>query len=283
LRAIRFASTLGFILEGETDRAVHACAPRLQKVSAERLRVELVKLLCGGDVVRVLLDYPDVLGVFLPEILPAVGCDQKNYHHCYDVWEHTARAVAQVAPEPLLRLTMLLHDLGKPACQTFDEAGVGHFKGHARVSVEMGEGLLSRLRFDNDSKEKILKLVKWHDVTIEPTERALRRALNRLGEPLLRALFQVKRADNLAQAPEYWGRQQELDKLEALLQDLIDRDACFSLKQLSVNGNDLMALGFRGRAVGQGLQALLDAVLDGKLPNDRAALLAAAEELKGYS
>lgn len=278
LRAIRFSSTLGFRLEEETEKAVHELAPLLRDVAAERIREELLKLLCGENTVQVLLRYPDVLGVFLPEILPAVGCDQRNHHHCYDVWEHIARTVGFAAPENVLRMTMLLHDLGKPDCMTLDEEGVGHFKGHADKSCEMSKDILERLRFDRDSTERILALVKWHDAPIEPTERAMRRVLNKMTLDGTRELLQVKRADNLAQAPAYLGRQKEIDALEKLLQSILDKDACFSLKQLAVNGNDLLDKGYRGKEIGQALRFLLDAVIDGKLPNEKAALLEALEK-----
>ena len=278
LRAIRFSATLGFALEEETDRAVHELAPMLRSVAAERIREELLKLLCGENTVQVLLQYPDVLGVFLPEILPAVGCDQRNHHHCYDVWEHIARSVGYIAPENVLRMTMLLHDLGKPACMTVDEDGVGHFKGHADKSCELSRDILERLRFDRDSTERILALVKWHDAPIEPTERAMHRVLNKMTLEGTQKLLQVKRADNLAQAPAYLGRQKEIDDLETLLQSILDKDACFSLKQLAVNGYDLLECGYRGREIGQTLRFLLDAVIDGKLPNDKTALLAALEK-----
>ena len=277
LRAVRFSAALGFPVEAETDRAVHAMAGQLRAVAAERIRTELLKLICGADAARVLLAYPDVIGVFLPEILPAVGCDQKNYHHCYDVWEHTARALGAVKAESVLRMTMLLHDLGKPGCMTLDEAGVGHFKGHAAASCALAAIALRRLRFDNASAERILTLVKWHDVTIEPTRRAVRRLMNKLGAEAAAQLLQVKRADNLAQAPAYRGRQQEIDVLEGLLQELIAEDACFSLKQLAVNGRDLLALGCAGREVGQALDFLLREVLEERLPNEKAALLAALD------
>ena len=275
LRAIRFSATLGFAPEEETGRAVHELAPLLHSVTAERIREELLKLLCGKNVVQVLLDYPDVLGVFLPEILPAVGCDQHNCHHCYDVWEHIVRTVGYIAPEKVLRMTMLLHDLGKPACMTLDEDGVGHFKGHADQSCEMGREILKRLRFDRESTDRILALVKWHDAPIEPTERAMRRVLNKMTPEGARELLQVKRADNLAQAPAYLGRQEEIDRLEALLQAAVEQDACFSLKQLAVNGYDLMERGYCGKEIGQGLHFLLNAVMDGKLPNEKETLLAA--------
>ena len=281
LRALRFSATLGFSLEAETAHAVHFCAPLLQHVAAERLRDELLKLLTGSAVVPVLLEYPDVLGVFLPEILPSVGCDQKNYHHCYDVWEHIAHSVGAIAPADVLRMTMLLHDLGKPACMTVDEQGVGHFKGHADVSCTLAERILRRLRFDKARSERILALVKRHDMPVAPTERAMRRLLQKMTPEGARMLLQVKRADNLAQAPAFLGRQKEIDALEALLQQTLEAEECFSLKRLAVNGNDLLLLGYRGRQIGQALQKLLDAVIDGKLPNEKAALLAALAESSG--
>ncbi len=275
MRALRFSAVLGFEIEAETDQAVHHMAAALEDIAAERLREELLKMLCGADAVRVLLEYPDVLGVFLPELLPAVGLDQRNRHHCYTVWEHTARSVGHIPPEPVLRMTMLLHDLGKPACMTVDEAGEGHFKGHAGVSHSLAKQILTRLRFDNDSAAQIEKLVKWHDAPIEPAERAMRRALNKMGAEGVRALLAVKRADNLAQAPAYLGRQQEIDALEALLAQVLARDDCFSLRQLAVDGHDLVALGYQGREIGQKLRWLLDAVVDGRLENEREGLLAA--------
>lgn len=279
LRAVRFSSVLGFTIEKETALAVHDLAGDLSGVAAERIRVELLKLLCGADAVRVLLEYPDVIGVFLPEILPAVGCDQKNYHHCYDVWEHTVHALGAVTPESVLRMTMLLHDLGKPRCMTIDEEGVGHFKGHASISCTLAEEVLRRLRFDRISAERILTLVKWHDVPIEPSRRAMRRLMNKIGSDAAAQLLQVKRADNLAQAPTYRGRQQEIDVLEQILRELVAEDACFSLKQLAVNGHDLLALGYQGKEIGQALEQLLQAVMEERLPNEKEILLAALKKL----
>lgn len=278
LRALRFAAALGFALEEETARGARAMAPLLKTVAAERVREELLKLLCGEHVVPVLLRYPDILGVFLPEILPAVGCDQRNHHHCYDVWEHIARTVGFAAPERELRMVMLLHDLGKPACMTVDDEGVGHFKGHAEESCRLGAAILERLRFSKDSTARILALVKWHDVPIEPTERSMRRVLHKMTPEGARDLLRVKRADNLAQAPAYLGRQQEIDDLERLLQAVLDRDSCFSLKQLAVNGHDVKGQGYQGPEIGRALHWLLNAVMDGSVPNEKNALLEALKQ-----
>ena len=278
LRTLRFSATLGFVIEEDTHRALRAQCGDLRYVAAERVREELTKLLCGADVLRVLLEDPQVLGVVLPEILPCVGFDQHNRHHCYDVWGHTAHAVAAAPPDPVLRWAMLLHDLGKPRCFTMDEQGVGHFHGHHRPSAEMAETVCRRLRFDRAAAQQICMLVRYHDRPIPLTERAIRRAMNQLGVEGLRQLCAVKRADNLAQHPDYRGRQREINEGEAIMDELLRKDACFSLKQLAVNGWDMAALGLEGPAIGQMLQTLLEAVMDGAADNDRDALLALAKE-----
>lgn len=280
LRTLRFSATLGFAIEPETHRALRTQCGDLRYVAAERVREELTKLLCGQDAGRVLEEEPQVLGVVLPEILPCVGFDQHNRHHCYDVWGHTAHAVAAAPPDPILRWAMLLHDLGKPQCFTLDEQGVGHFHGHHRPSAEMAESICRRLRFDKAAAQRICLLVRYHDRPIPLTERAIRRAMNQLGVDGLRQLCVVKRADNLAQHPDYRGRQQEIDRGESIMEELLAKDACFSLKQLAVNGQDMMALGLQGPAIGKMLQALLDAVIDGAVENERNALLSLAQKMK---
>ena len=278
MRTLRFSSVLGFTVEERTAAALHRCAPLLRDIAAERLLSETDRLLCGAHVLPVLLAYPDVLGVFLPELLPCVGLDQRNRYHLYDVWEHTARSVAAIPPEPVLRWAMLLHDVGKPACFTVDDQGVGHFYGHPKVSASLAEDICRRLRMDKRTAHEIVTLVQWHDRDIPRTERAIARAVHQLGEDTFRRLLAIKRADNLAQHPAYRGRLTELDRAEAILDALLAKQACFSLRDLAVDGRDMLALGLRGPAVGHTLDALLAQVLDGALPNDRAALLAAARK-----
>ena len=279
LRALRFSAVLGFAVEGKTAVGIHRRRELLQNIAAERIQAELSRLLCGKNALAVLRSYPDVIGVFWPEVLPMVGFDQRNHHHCYDVWEHTIHAVAAVPPEPELRCAALLHDIGKPATFTVDENGVGHFRGHAAVSEELADGMLRRLKCATDFRETVVRLVEWHDRDIPRTDKAVRRALGKLGERDLRRLIALKRADNLAQSPTYFGRQRELDKGEAILNRLLAEDACFSLKQLAVNGKDLTEMGLSGPIVGQVLNTLLNWVIDGDVPNEREALLKTAAEL----
>lgn len=278
LRGLRFAARLGFSIEPVTAAAIRRCAPLLENIAPERIRTELTGMLCGEHVLEVLLGYPEVLGVVLPEILPCVGFDQHSVYHCYDVWEHTAHAVAAVKPQPVLRYAMLLHDIGKPETFSLDEEGRGHFYGHWRRSVPLARAALERLRVDNRSKETILTLVERHDCELTLSERSVRRNLARYGEETLRLLLEVKRADNLAQAEAYRDRQALIRQWEDLLELVLAQGACFSLKQLEVKGNDLTALGLRGPAVGRALNELLELVIDEKLPNERGMLLEYVKE-----
>jgi tRNA nucleotidyltransferase (CCA-adding enzyme) len=280
LRGLRFAAVLGFAIESETSESIHRNRDLLDCIAAERIQVELFKLMCGKNAAAVLREYPDVIGVFWPEVLPMVGFDQKNVHHCYDVWEHSLHAVEAVPADPILRCAALLHDIGKPKCFTVDKAGVGHFYGHGAISTAMADRMLRRLKCATAFRETVTRLVDWHDRDIPRTDKSVRRALRILGEEDLRRLILIKRADNLAQAPEFHHRQRELDKGEAILDKLLAQNACFSLKQLAVNGSDLMALGLSGPAIGKGLNALLDQVVNGELPNEREALLETVQNMQ---
>jgi tRNA nucleotidyltransferase (CCA-adding enzyme) len=207
-----------------------------------------------------------------------VGFDQKNYHHCYDVWEHTLHALEKTPRDAVLRCAVLLHDVGKPMCFTVDAAGVGHFYGHGTVSLDFADNMLRRLKCSNEFRETVVRLVEWHDRMIPVNEKGVRKALRRLGETDLRRLIAVKRADNFGQAPEFRGRQQELDEGEAIMEQLLKDDACFSLKQMVVNGHDIIQLGITGPLIGQTLNELLDEIVNGTLPNEREPLLEAARK-----
>lgn len=280
LRALRFAATTGFAIEEQTATALRVGKEDLHFIAAERILVELTKLLCGDNVAEVLLSYPDVLGAVIPEIMPCVGFDQKNHHHCYDVWEHIVRSVENVPPAPALRWAMLLHDMGKPAVFSLDDEGVGHFYGHGKISTEIATDVAHRLKFPNELKHTVVTLVDYHDRVFPLTEKGLRRCLHRISEENTRLLLAVKRADNLAQHPDYRSRQQELDTAEAILEQVLAQEQCFSLRQLAADGRDMMALGFRGPAIGHVLNELLEQVIEGKLPNDREQLLYEATKMR---
>ncbi len=273
LRALRFSATMGFPLESQTKSALRNLKDNLLSVSAERILEEFTKLLCGAHAGDVLLEFPDVIGVFLPELLPTVGFDQKNFHHLYPLYTHLIHAVEQVAPTPHLRWAALLHDVGKPDCFSLDEAGVGHFFGHAKRSAEAADGILQRLRASNDLRERVVNLIRHHDAPIDLTPAAVRRKLNKLGESGFFDLISLMRADNLALAPEFHFRQDSYGPLESLAREILSEKQCFSLRDLAVKGNDLIKLGYEGKEIGEKLQFLLDAVLDGTAPNEKSALL----------
>lgn len=283
LRGLRFASALGFSLERHTADSLTRNRALLGRIASERIRDELVGLLCGAGVLPILLDYVPVITQVIPELAPAVGLDQNNPYHIYTVYEHTAHAVAAVAPLPELRLTMLLHDAGKPATCTEDADGRRHFYGHPRVSAAVAREVLHRLRFDNATIARVVKLVEIHDCNLEPTERCVLRQLKRIGEAVFRELLLVKLADNAAQSEYAQGWTRTVREIEPILERVLAEQRCFSLKDLAVDGTDLLRAGIpAGPAVGQELQRLLDLVLDGACENDRNALLAQIPQRKEY-
>ena len=272
LRGVRFASELGFAIEGNTAAAMRRQLGRLSCVAAERVREELTRLLCGRWAQRTLLKYNDIIGAALPELVPMFGCTQDNPHHCYDVWGHTVRAVGQVPSEPCLRWAMLLHDSGKPACKTVDEQGVGHFRGHPKHSRALAGTLLPRLRFSKEDTERILLLVEQHDRPLGDSEKLVRRSLARLGEARFRDLLMIKKGDAVGQNTQPWDVG-TLCATERMLNEVLRQNACLSLRQLAVNGHDMQALGLGGAAIGGMLRYLLDAVLDDESRNRREILL----------
>ena len=275
MRGVRFASVLGFTIEENTAAAIHENRERIPTVSAERIQVELTKLLCGDNVRSVLMDWWDVLGTVIPEILPMHGFDQRTPYHIYDVWEHTAVAVQETPPVPYLRLSALLHDVGKPSSFFTDEKGIGHFYGHPAVSARMTEEILARLKYDNVTRRRVITLVKEHDRIIEPKETAVKRALSRLTPEVFFDLLTIKRADNLAQSPNYRDRLETYDTMEDMARDMLAKNECISVASLAVNGNDLIALGMKpGKEIGEMLTHLLEQVIRGKLENDKEKLLA---------
>ena len=279
MRALRFSSVLGFLIHPDTAESLLRCREALSHIAAERILSELLKLLCGKDVFRVLMDYPQLLWVFLPELQPMHQFNQHTPYHLYDVWEHTARAVAAAPPEPALRLALLFHDAGKPSCFTRDDAGQGHFKGHAAVSEMLSRQMLNRLKASNELKSRVLMPVRCHDDAIPAERKAVKRWLGKLGAERFSALLAVKKADDAAKNPEFSQRPQ-IEALETLAEELAAENTCVSLKDLAVNGSDLLAAGCpAGPAVGRLLKTLLAQVMEEQCPNQRDALLEKAAQL----
>ena len=279
LRAIRFASVLDFEIDVDTAKAVHGCKHLLTGIAAERIREEFCKLICGRGAVRILREYIDVFAVFLPELDRCVGFEQNTKYHCYDVFEHTLQALALCEDDDLVtRLGVLLHDIGKPLCYTEDEHG-GHFKGHAPAGVEITREVLSRLRFDNETVRRMELLVEWHDIPLSSEKKRVKRLMQRIKDEDILRLLEIKRCDRLAHAPDYVELPPDLARIPSVIEEIRTEDACLSLRTLAVDGDDLMALGIpKGKRIGEMLHALLDEVIEERLPNEKNALLQAAKE-----
>ncbi|MGN0168062.1 MAG: CCA tRNA nucleotidyltransferase [Acetatifactor sp.] len=283
LRAIRFSAQLGFSIAPATRNAIEALASTLQKISAERIQMELVKLMISPHPDYLREAYAlGVTRVFFPEFDAAMETEQNHPHHMYSVGEHILHSLIYTEPDKVLRLTMLFHDIGKPASLTLDEKGITHFHGHAAISADMAKMIMRRLKFDNDTIYMVSKLVSYHDYgnSVDPDMRIVRRAVNKIGEDAFPALFQVKRADILAQSD--YRREEKLarvSKWQKLYEEVRENKQCTSLRELAVTGSDLIAAGRKpGKEIGEILQMLLEKVLEDPCLNTRELLLAEVQK-----
>ena len=283
LRAVRFAAQLGFSIEEKTMEAIGKLAPNLAKVSAERIQIELVKLLTSAHPEEIKTAWKTGLTkVFLPEFDAMMETKQNNPHHQYSVGEHTIISLQEVRAEKVLRLTMLLHDVAKPLCKTTDEEGVDHFYGHVEKGVEVARTILRRLKFDNDTTNRVCRLVACHDHMPALTEKSVRKALFRNGTEQYPALFDVKRADVLAQSD--YLREKKLEAIaayEGFYQVIMEKQQCLSIKELAIGGSDLITLGMRpGKEIGETLKQLLELVLEDPQLNTKEKLIEQVHNLK---
>ncbi len=276
LRACRFVSQLGFSLDSDAYEAMVSQKSLLRKVSVERITDELDRFLLGTYVFDALMSCVDVLSFVIPELVAMKDCEQRTKYHIYDVLEHTAHVVEHTPPQRVVRWAALCHDMGKPAAAFFDEKGVEHFYGHAHISCALALGLLDRLNMSTSFKSKVYALVKYHDETVDPTPRSVKRALTWLDgdTDLFLSLCDIKKADALSQAPFCAERADLADELKDVLSEVLANNEAFTLKDLAINGNDLMAHGIEQNAeMGQLLNRALEAVIAEKVPNEKDALL----------
>lgn len=282
LRAVRFSAQLGYRIDEATGEAVKALAPNLQKISAERIQVELVKLVTSPhpDYLRTAYEL-GITAQILPEFDLCMETPQRHKHHCYDVGEHILHSMLGVEPDKVLRLGMLFHDIGKPQTLTVDPDGTTHNKKHPFEGEKITRKVMRRLKFDNDTTDKVTKLVLYHDYNIAPTEAGVRRAINRMGEDIFAMIFTVRRADIAAQSD--YMREEKLAKvayIEELYREVSARRDAVTLKDLAISGKDLIAEGMPpGRQIGETLTALLEKVLDDPSLNKREILLKLYKEV----
>lgn len=274
LRALRFASCYGLKIEARTADSIHRNRRLLEHIAGERIAAEFNKLICG-ECENVIREYYDVISVFLPELAKCRGFEQHTKYHDRDVLEHILATVSAIEPRLELRLTMLLHDIGKPLYFTVDENGTGHFKGHAKGSSAIAETFFGRLKYSNAVSERVRILVQTHDIPIEDREALIKRYLNRYGEDVFFDMIKVHIADDMGKSPDARERIRIYRAAAETAKRIIEQRDCFSLRQLAVNGNDMKALGYEGEQIGEKLNELLELVIDGKCENERNALIAA--------
>ncbi|MCR4989602.1 MAG: CCA tRNA nucleotidyltransferase [Lachnospiraceae bacterium] len=281
MRAVRFSAQLGYEIEPSTLDAMKALSPNLDKISAERIQIELVKLLCSDHPEKLRIAYETgITKVIMPEFDAIMECEQNNPHHCYSVGEHTIKTIEYIRNDRVLRLAALFHDLGKPGCKTTDEEGIDHFHGHPDVSFELAINILRRLKFDNNTIKSASALAKYHDYAVDPTKKGIRRAIHRIGEDLFPLVLEIKRADIAAQSD--FKRDEKLKKLElldSLYKEVIEEKDCLSLKDLDITGRDLLNEGFEpGPDISRILEGLLLRVLDDPSLNKKETLIKLAYE-----
>jgi len=276
MRAVRFSAQLGYEIEEQTKEAIRELAPTLINISAERIQTELVKLVVSPhpDYLRAAYE-TGITAVVLPEFDRMMETEQNNPHHCYTVGEHTLQAMQNIKADKVLRLSILFHDVGKPDSCTVDEKGVSHFYGHPELGMEMTRVILRRLKFDNETIYKVTKLVRFHDYSIAPTPKGMRRAIFKVGEDIMPCLFPVKQADLLAQSSfQREEKQENLETLKKLYEKVLEERDCVSLKTLAVTGSDLIAAGMKpGKEIGEVLNRLLQLVIEEPAYNTKEYLL----------
>ncbi|MGE5630318.1 MAG: CCA tRNA nucleotidyltransferase [Caulobacteraceae bacterium] len=283
LRAVRFSAQLGFEIDEKTLESIGNNSELIKNISSERIRDELTKILLSDNpFVFSLLMETKLLKYILPEFTDCYLTLQNNPYHVYNVAVHILTSVAWIEKDRILRWAMLLHDIGKPSAKTTDEKNIDHFYNHQQKSVQIAKNVLDRLRFDNKSADTILRLIRHHDISIKPEAKSVRKAVSRVGDDIFPDLLKVIEADKKAQNPKYFTeRSENLKKIRELYREIKEQGQCTSLKELAVNGSDLLSLGFRqGQGIKTVLEALLEKVIETPELNNRESLINIAEKMK---
>lgn len=281
LRAIRFASQLDFTIMPGTDQEIHKQYKSLVNISIERINSEFCKIVLSDSFCVQLLLYKDVFSLFIPELKDMFGFPQNNPYHAYNLFDHTVHAVEGCESDDLtVRLAVFFHDFGKPHSYQDGEDGIRHFKGHGKISADITDSIMKRLRFGNETRNNVVELVYYHDAGFETGKKYVKRWLNKIDEKQFRRLLEVRKADIKGQKPDYEEEKiKKINSIEKLLEEVLQEGGCFSLKNLAVNGKDLISTGYKpGKELGNTLNALLQLVIDGSCPNEKDMLL---QEAKG--
>ena len=279
MRALRFASTLGFKIESKTADSIHKNAELLNNISSERIYSELMKLLLGVNCEKILLEFKDVIGVIIPEFIPCFSCEQNTKWHLYDVYTHIGKSVGCCENKDYLRLAVLLHDIGKPQCKTTDNKNVDHFFGHPQRSVEISEAVIKRLKTSREYTKKILKLIEIHDKKISPTGESVKFWLRTLGEDLFFDFMEVKLADMKSHNLQYAGESLVLfEKIKRLANEIISNNEPYRICDLAIGGNELVELGYQKAQIKDELDKLIVDVSKNPTLNSKEVLIQIAKK-----
>lgn len=273
LRAVRFCAKTGFSIEPKTKEAMLRCKDLLFKISNERIASELSKTLCAPYAAKSIEENYEIICTVIPELCAMRDFDQHNFHHKYDLLRHTTTVLKSVEPVLHLRLAALFHDCAKVDCFSLDENGVGHFYSHASLGAKKTEQALKRLKFDNETITKTVKLVKIHDSPVDEDERVIKRKLQKYSKETFFDLIALQRADTMGLADEFRSRLSHFDRLEKMTNEVIKSQECFSVKGLAIDGNDVKSLGLFGKQIGDALNLCVEAVIDKKTENEKNQLL----------
>lgn len=279
VRALRFSATLGFPVAEETAEAMKAHKKDLRKVSVERIFAELKRLLCGKDVRRVLMEFPEIFATVIPPLGEMIDYDQGSKYHNSTLYEHTARAVEASPGTVEMRLAMLFHDIGKPACRTEDENGECHYYGHGELSAKMSDEILRAMKCDNALRERVCEIVRYHDIPVETSRKYIRRQLAKHGAEVFEDIMEAHIADDSAKHDFCRDRISKEREVIAIAGEISEEKPCFSVKMLDISGNDLKDIVQPSPLMGEILSKLFDEVVDEKLPNEKPALLKRAAEI----
>lgn len=277
LRAIRFEAQLKFAGFPETMFEIERQYEKLKNISIERISSEFCKIVASEQFCVELVLYPNVFSLFIPELKDLIGFQQNNPYHAHDVFDHTVHAIEKCESDDLVvRLAVFFHDFGKPHSYQDGEDGIRHFKGHGKVSAEITDSIMKRLRFDNETRNNVVELVYYHDATFDVGKKYVKRWLNKIGEKQFRRLLEVRKADIKGQKSDYEkSRIDKVNNIENILDEILQEQECFSLKDLAVNGNDVKkTMNLKeGKDVGYCLNEILKRVIDGELNNNRDDLI----------
>lgn len=284
MRAVRFSAQLNFDIVENTYLSIRNKSHLIENVSKERIQIELNKLLVSDSTKFELLIDTSLMDYIIPEVCVLEKVEQNTPYHRYNVLEHTLFAMDTIENEIVLKLAMLLHDTGKAVSKTTDNRGIDHFYGHAKESVIISRKILNRLKYDNDTKRKVLTLINFHDSKLIAEKRSIKSLLIKVGnEELFRDLIKVKWSDSLAKSPKYIKpRIVELVEIEEMLDDIIKDGECFKTSDLAIDGNDLKKMGFKGVEIGNLLKKLLNKVIANPELNNKESLIKISEDFKKH-